>query len=279
MTTKKTETKTAAPKQEIRDDSVDADKQVAAPRRNPPLSEQLKMRGVSNEAWHTLTGSVFPGAKYASILLAIDYCRARKLDVLKKPCHIVPMEVEREGDDGRKVKVWQDVIMPGIYELRTTAHRTGKYLGHTQPEFGPDFEFFTDFSAPTYCAMVFKRATDDGVAEFPVVAFFNEVVGTKNYGKEPNARWKKAPRQMLIKCCEAAGLREAFPEEIGGDHAAEEMDSHDETPLMPPQPPQTPPTSEGGSDELNAELGLVDDGARAAAIAAQAASEASQDVP
>jgi hypothetical protein len=37
---------------------------------------------------------LFPGANPNSVLLVWDYCLARKLDPLKKPCHIVPMEVK-----------------------------------------------------------------------------------------------------------------------------------------------------------------------------------------
>lgn len=55
----------------------------------PALSE----RGIDYAIWNTLQNSIFPGAKDESILLAIDYCKARKMDILKKPCHIVPMSV------------------------------------------------------------------------------------------------------------------------------------------------------------------------------------------
>ncbi len=63
---------------------------------------------------------------------------------------------------------------------------------------------------------------------FPIQVFFSEVVATRKDKKTEqivaNARWTRAPRQMLAKCTEAAGLREAFPEEIGGEPTAEEMD-------------------------------------------------------
>ena len=59
--------------------------------------------------------------------------------------------------------------------------------------------------------------------EFPVTVYFREVVATKS-GGQANARWSKAPIQMLTKCTEAAGLREAFPDEFGGEVTAEEMD-------------------------------------------------------
>ena len=57
------------------------------------IQTALKERNIDLAVWSTLQNSVFPGAKDESIILAVDYCKARKLDILKKPCHIVPMQV------------------------------------------------------------------------------------------------------------------------------------------------------------------------------------------
>ena len=52
--------------------------------------------------WKVLTESIFPSAKTAEgILLAVRYCQARGLDVLKRPVHVVPMWLE---DPGREVE-------------------------------------------------------------------------------------------------------------------------------------------------------------------------------
>jgi phage recombination protein Bet len=183
------------------------------------LPEPVARRGITEPQWRTLMNSLYPGAKSASVLLVWDYCIARKLDPLKKPCHIVPMEV-KVGDKYE----WRDVVMPGIYELRTTAQRTGYYLGHPKPEYGP-FLDYAGVSAPEWCEFTAYRWNPEAGqrAEFPVRTFFREVVATKRDGKA-NARWSKAPIQMLVKCAEAAALREAFPDEIGGQQTAEEMD-------------------------------------------------------
>lgn len=215
------------------------------------LSVQLKERGVTNAQWHTLTKSLYPGAKPESALMVIDYCKARGLDPMKKPCHIVPMEVK----SGNRYE-WRDVVLPGIYELRTTAHRTGTYLGHTKPAYGPLVEHM-GVEAPEWCEMTMRRAVGTHVAEFPVRVYFREVCGTK-YDKDAkchvaNARWSKAPIQMLTKCTEAAGLREAFPDELGGQMAAEEADAAGERVI------DVTPTTGSAEDDLNAELGIVDD--------------------
>jgi hypothetical protein len=119
---------------------------------------------------------------------------------------------------------WRDVVMPGIYELRTTAQRTGEYLGHAKPEYGPIVKV-AGVDAPEWCEFtVYRWNPLAGLkAEFPVRVLFAEVVATKRDGAA-NARWSKAPTQMLTKCAEAAALREAFPDELGGQQTAEEMD-------------------------------------------------------
>jgi len=188
------------------------------------LSVQLAERSVTNPQWHTLSKSLYPGAAAASVLMVIDYCRARNLDPLKKPCHIVPMQI-KVGHDYE----WRDVILPGIYELRTTAMRTGFYLGHSKPEYGPEVEFM-GVKAPEYCDLTIYRWSEAAhmKAEFPVRTLFAEVCGTtwdkKVSAHKANSRWSKAPVQMLVKCAEAAGLREAFPDELGGQMTVEEME-------------------------------------------------------
>ena len=186
------------------------------------MGDLLAKRGINESQWNTLRNSLFPGARPESVLLVIDYCQARKLDPMKKPCHIVPMRV-KDAKTGEYD--WRDVVMPGIYEYRTTAMRTGLYLGHSAPEYGEPTPF-GGVSAPEWCAMTMYRAHGSTRIEFPVRVYFRECVATNKDGK-PNDRWSKAPIQMLTKVCEAAGLREAFPDEFGGETTVEEMDGQD----------------------------------------------------
>lgn len=199
------------------------------------LADQLAERGVTPAQYLVLTKSLYPGAKPESALMVLDYCAARKLDPMKKPCHIVPMKVKVNDE-----WIWRDVVLPGIYEYRTTAMRTGLYLGHTAPAYG-EMKDYGGVSAPEWCSMTFKRAGANGVViEFPVTVYFREVCNTKHDGSA-NERWKKAPIQMLTKCAEAAGLREAFPDEFGGEQTVEEMEGRE--PLdVPPAAPIKPAT-------------------------------------
>jgi phage recombination protein Bet len=192
------------------------------------LPTPVRKRALTEAQWRTLKTSVFPGAQSESVLMFVDYCKARRLDPMKKPAHIVPMKV-RNADTGNYE--WRDVIMPGIYEYRTTAHRTGEYLGHSKPEYGPEIEYL-GIEAPEWCEITVYRwnAHAKQRTEFPTRVLFREIAATKRDKSghdEVNARWSKAPVQMLTKCAEAAGLREAFPDELGGEPTMEEMGEQD----------------------------------------------------
>jgi phage recombination protein Bet len=185
----------------------------------PILPDPVARRGISEAQWRTLTMSLYPGAAKESVLLVWDYCQARHLDPLKRPCHIVPMEVKLPTG----AYEWRDVILPGIYELRTTAQRTGEYRGHPRPTYGPEVTI-AGVTAPSWCEFEVRRGPRGHDPDlFPVRVLFAEVVATKAGGRA-NARWSKAPVQMLTKCAEAAALRAAFPDELGGEHTDDEMD-------------------------------------------------------
>lgn len=195
----------------------------------PELPVPVARRGISEHEWRTLV-NLYPGAQSESILLVFDYCRARKLDPMKKPCHIVPMSV-KDAKSGQYI--WRDVVMPGIYEYRTTATRTGQYMGHSEPQYGELTEY-VGTTAPLWCSLTVYRwnAAAGQRSEYPVRVYFAEVVALEKSG-DANARWRKAPIQMLTKCTEAAALREAFPDEFGGEVTAEEMEGqiHEAPPL------------------------------------------------
>lgn len=216
------------------------------------LPEPVTRRGITDAQWRTLCKSLFPGAKPDSVLMVWDYCIARRLDPMKKPCHIVPMEVKV----GTAYE-WRDVVMPGIYELRTTAQRTGEYLGHAKPEYGAPLDY-AGVSAPEWCDFTVHRWNSNArvSAPFPVRVLFREVVATKRDGKA-NSRWAKAPFQMLTKCAEAAALREAFPEELGGQQTMEEMDGQRAIDAIPSVEERPAPVKPEGFDEWLDGLGTV----------------------
>lgn len=182
------------------------------------IQTALTERNIDTAVWTTLQNSVFPGAKDESILLAVDYCKARKLDILKKPCHIVPMSVT-DAKTGNKN--WRDIIMPGIYEQRITAFRTGQMAGQDEPVFG-DTVTFKGIEAPEWCRVTVYRFINNERCAFSHTEYFCEACATTKEGK-PNSMWSKRPRGQLAKCAEAGALRKAFPDELGGVITADEV--------------------------------------------------------
>ena len=184
------------------------------------LPAPVARRGIDEYTWRALMTSVYPGAKSESVIMVWDYCKARHLDPLKKVVHIVPMQVT-DAKTGNKE--WRDVVMPGIAELRTTATRTGVYAGQDEPEFGPQKTHLT-VAAPEWCKVTVYRIVQDMRVSFAHTAFFAEECATKDGGNSLNKMWTKRPRGQIAKCAEAGALRKAFPEELGGEYAAEEME-------------------------------------------------------
>lgn len=182
------------------------------------IKTALTERNIDVAVWSTLQNSVFPGAKDESILLAIDYCKARKMDILKKPCHIVPMYV-KDAQTGNSN--WRDVIMPSIYEQRITAFRTGQMAGQDEPVFGEIINH-KGVNAPEWCKVTVYRLINGVRCAFSHTEYFAESCTTTKDGSI-NSMWTKRPRGQLAKCAEAGALRKAFPDELGGVITADEV--------------------------------------------------------
>ncbi|HFK5732331.1 TPA: phage recombination protein Bet [Enterobacter hormaechei subsp. steigerwaltii] len=185
----------------------------------------LAEKGIDVATWSVLKNSIYPGAKDESVMMALDYCRARQLDPLLKPVHLVPMSVK----DSRTGKSeWRDVVMPGIGLYRIQADRSGDYAGAREPEFGPDTTQTlsgVEVTFPQWCKYtVYKRMPSGEIVEFSAKEYWIENYATGGRDTTaPNAMWKKRPYGQLAKCAEAQALRKAWPE-IGQQPTAEEME-------------------------------------------------------
>lgn len=188
--------------------------------------EQLDIATVDNDLYSALKNSVFPGAKDESIFMVLSYCKARGLDPLQKPVHIVPMWIV---DAKTKEGAQRDVVMPGIGLYRIQAQRSGQYAGQTDPEFGEDTTESlggVSITFPKWCKITVKKQMSNGViVEFSAKEFWKENYATqKKDSAAPNAMWKKRPYAQLAKCCEAQALRKAFPDILDQSPTAEEME-------------------------------------------------------
>jgi len=194
---------------------------IAPPRLQYPkgLEERL---GVDRTQWKALVEAVFPAAKTPdSVVLALSYCKARKLDPFKRVVHIVPV-----WDSGRGAMV--ETVWPGIAEHRVTAFRTKQYGGADAAVFGPTIERkFTGetkkgavsvtVSFPEWCQVTVYRMIDGQRAPIPGPrVHWLETFSRLGKAEVPNDMWQKRPFGQIEKCAEAAALRRAFPEELGG---------------------------------------------------------------
>jgi phage recombination protein Bet len=205
-----------------------------APSRLPITNEVAARLGVTSDQWRVLVDQIFPAAKSVeAVQMAIAYCRHRNLDIYKKPVHIVPVY-------STALKRMVETVWPGISELRTTASRTGVYAGLTEAEFGPmvkrEFvqvieredrskgELRHTVEYPEWVRMTAYKMLGGQKCAFTARIFWTENYATAGRFTDcPNEMWRKRPHGQIEKCCEAAVLRKAFPEELGNEYAAEEM--------------------------------------------------------
>lgn len=242
--------------------------------------------GVDKASWKALVEAVFPSAKSANaVALALSYCKARGLDPFKKMVHIVPVWSTEKGS-------YVETVWPGIAEHRATACRTGQFGGCDECKFGPTIKRdFTDrvksngggwedktipVSFPEWAQLTVYRVVNG--QRMPVPG--PRVVWEETYSRSgksvlPNERWAKAPFQMIEKCAEAAALRRAFPEELGGSNTDDEAGAIDRpgdgavdvTPPAPPRPQREAEPAEMAAgvirepgtagDDIDAETGEV----------------------
>lgn len=177
-------------------------------------------RQVDHATWNALS-EIYGDPSPEKLGLVLDYCKARKMDPLKKPVHIVPVWSKKRG-------VMVETIWPAISEVRATAMRTGVYAGREATVFGPTIKRnvgnvsmeFPEWAQVT----VYRIVAGHRCAFIGPVCDWLECYSRAGKDPAPNSMWAKRPKGQLDKCAEAASLRAAFPEETGGQATAEEME-------------------------------------------------------
>lgn len=197
---------------------------------NLPSLVTINGMPVERTLFNVLKETLYPGAKDESIAMVLNYCKARQLDPIKKPVHLVPMSVKtgRKDGNGKDIYEYRDVVMPGIGLYRIEADRSGQYAGMTEPEFGDDVTEqlgSTKITYPKWCKVTVKKKIGDTIVDFTAKEYWKENYATKARGDvAPNAMWEKRAYGQLAKCAEAQALRKAFPDVVGQDYTKEEME-------------------------------------------------------
>ena len=194
--------------------------------------------GVEKSTWKVLAEAVWPSAKTTdSIVMALSYCKARRLDPFKKPVHIVPVyDARANGGEGGYI----ETVWPSIAEMRTTAFRTGQYAGCDETVFGPTItksfkgsvkrggkwtEKTVEVSFPEWAQItVYRLVSGQRVPFVGPKVYWLETYARIGRSEIPNDMWARRTHGQIEKCSEAGSLRKAFPEELGNEYAAEEME-------------------------------------------------------
>ena len=201
------------------------------PSRLPVAPTVLAEIGLDAGTWAVLADSIFPNAKTPEgVILAVRYCQARGLDVMKRPVHVVSMWSTALGR-------YVETVWPGIAEVQITAARTGLWAGLDSPRFGPELtktftgtvkrddkwtEVAVTVTFPEWAETTVYRMVNGVRCPFSEMVFWEETYARQGRAELPNEMWQKRPKGQLLKCAKAASLRAAFPEEAG--YTAEEME-------------------------------------------------------
>lgn len=189
----------------------------------------LAARGIDEPTWNSLCTTIYPGAKPDSIIMAIDYCSARQLDVMLKPVHLVPMNVKNAQTGNYE---WRDVPMPGIGMYRIQSARSGNVAGIDEPIYGDMItQAFTDKNCkpvsvtfPEWCMVRVHKLIGGRIVSYSAKEYWIENYASEGKNSDaPNSMWRKRPRGQIAKCAEAQALRKGWPE-IDQGPTAEEME-------------------------------------------------------
>jgi phage recombination protein Bet len=210
---------------------------------NKPVSNVAALQTEEN-TFRVLQETLYPGSTDQEVAMILGYCKARRIDPILKPVHLVPMSVktDKKDKDGKFIYERKNVIMPGIALYRIDASRSGQYAGMSEPEFGEEVtKEFGDkvrrkITFPKWCKITVKKILADGsIAEFTAKEFWLENYASKSkFDDAPNDIWEKRSYGQLAKCTEAQALRKAFPDVVGSEYTKEEMEGknyhHDDKP-------------------------------------------------
>lgn len=203
------------------------------------------------------------GVTHAELQAFLHECQRRRLDPFTRQIYLIG-----RWDNQRKRKVYRSQTSIDGFRLiaRRAADEAKESIEYDDTLWcGPDgrwVDVWLENEPPAACKVVVLR---DG-KRFPSTARFASYVQTNSNG-EMVGLWRKMPDGQIAKCTEALALRKAFPEELGGIYAEEEMAQADNPQRVqgevikdePAEPAAPNPDREWYDDALQKAAAFADD--------------------
>lgn len=189
-------------------------------------------------------------------------CQRTGLDPFARQIYMIGRDSNERDANGNWNKVTKQTIQTGIDGFRLIGRRAADKAGHSVSVSAPEWAHEDGSWRPVWskawgnpvAARVTIKRNDE---PFSVVALFDEYAQTKRNG-DLTQMWAQRPAGQLAKCAEALAWRLAFPQDLSGLYADEEMGQADNRVAEPQQPrgglaaalQETPDTT---TDEPNAD--------------------------
>jgi phage recombination protein Bet len=169
------------------------------------VSTAIAVRSLTDDQIDLIRRTLCKDASPEELELFVAQCNRTGLDPLSRQIHAV----KRGG---------RLAIMVGIDGFRPIASRTGEADGQDGPQWcGTDGRWrdvWLDKGPPAACrVVVYRKGQARG---YTGVALLSEY-------RQPGPVWDRMPSVMLAKVAESIALRKAFPQELSGLYAPEEM--------------------------------------------------------
>jgi phage recombination protein Bet len=230
---------------------------------------------ITKGQYEVIVHTIAPGLDNLELELFFFECKRRGVHPMDRMIFPIKRNDNSEGNAGGGKKL---TFQCSIDYFRAASEDTKKYLGQKPVEYGPEIPLdkacksgagHADIMVPESATVTLLRKGESGDAiEVPATVFWREFYP----GEKMGFMWRAKPHLMLAKCAEAQAHRKAFPRELGGLYANEEVEKVDTdipfaksstvreaqragTPTLPPSGSQKAstesaiPSSESGAEE------------------------------